>query len=587
MGKAPTKEGDLGVSDREEIWGDRKRSPYTGQPGKNKKRRNNGASERKWKHPQKGPPSSSKKDPQSFPHGDGDDAKRTPSIVGLNVCLPASPSSILDRMVGGGCRLGAVASNHLLYAISHLVDLAMDSGGKRLRSRLNPSLRDNRKSFEITKDEMRCYINRVSVAASAGPKTTTLMKLLEDLGYVRKLKGGSNIPPCRGTTYAFTCKRFVKCELELKRSYVEKCERKLQNLKAKRDTHPLVEIFRSNVRSYSLSDADLELLALHTSYDEDGVDDEAGEDGTKYYFDQYVALKNWDGDTVKAKRGSYYSVYSTIPGCFRVRRRDKDGVHLALVDVSSAFCVFLYKLFQGEIEWEKDRGDFVEKDLRELRAFGDDIEHRSVYEKFGKTGFLSLMNASEEIGHIGETAEKFAAEYPLLARRLRRMKKRNKQKLYHLLLKEQTKVMEKATLQCRERGFDAMILGDELDVPEHEAYRVKDLLLALLHEETGLSASVKISFKSADGVRSERFKFADNNPVMMPIYPAAPIDEAIVERAAELFVIVRISAKRDGQRFWVSEDKAIAAAHLFSNVVSNRLGTDACPRIVCDEKHAA
>ena len=587
MRKAPTKEGDLGVSDREEIWGDRKRSPYTGQPGKNKKRRNNGASERKWKHPQKGPPSSSKKDPQSFPHGDGDDAKRTPSIVGLNVFLPASPSSILDRMVGGGCRLGAVASNHLLYAISHLVDLAMDSGGKRLRSRLNPSLRDHPKSFEVTKDEMRCYINRVSVAASAGHKTTTLMKLLEDLGYVRKLKGGSNIPPCRGTTYAFTCKRFVKCELELKRSYVEKCERKLQNLKAKRDTHPLVEIFRSNVRSYSLSDADLELLALHTSYDEDGVDDEAGEDGTKYYFDQYVALKNWDGDTVKAKRGSYYSVYSTIPGCFRVRRRDKDGVHLALVDVSSAFCVFLYKLFQGEIEWEKDRGDFVEKDLRELRAFGDDIEHRSVYEKFGKTGFLSLMNASEEIGHIGETAEKFAAEYPLLARRLRRMKKRNKQKLYHLLLKEQTKVMEKATLQCRERGFDAMILGDELDVPEHEAYRVKDLLLALLHEETGLSASVKISFKSADGVRSERFKFADNNPVMMPIYPAAPIDEAIVERAAELFVIVRISAKRDGQRFWVSEDKAIAAAHLFSNVVSNRLGTDACPRIVCDEKHAA
>ena len=587
MGKAPTKEGDLGVSDREEIWGDRKRNPYTGQPGKNKKRRNNGASERKWKHPQKGPPSSSKKDPQSFPHGEGDDAKRTPSIVGLNVCLPASPSSILDRMVGGGCRLGAVASNHLLYAISHLVDLAMDSGGKRLRSRLNPSLRDHPKSFEVTKDEMRCYINRVSVAASAGPKTTTLMKLLEDLGYVRKLKGGSNIPPCRGTTYAFTCKRFVKCELELKRSYVEKCERKLQNLKAKRDTHPLVEIFRSNVRSYSLSDADLELLALHTSYDEDGVDDEAGEDGTKYYFDQYVALKNWDGDTVKAKRGSYYSVYSTIPGCFRVRRRDKDGVHLALVDVSSAFCVFLYKLFQGEIEWEKDRGDFVEKDLRELRAFGDDIEHRRVYEKFGKTGFLSLMNASEEIGHIGETAEKFAAEYPLLARRLRRMKKRNKQKLYHLLLKEQTKVMEKATLQCRERGFDAMILGDELDVPEHEAYRVKDLLLALLHEETGLSASVKISFKSADGVRSERFKFADNNPVMMPIYPAAPIDEAIVERAAELFAIVRISAKRDGQRFWVSEDKAIAAAHLFSNVVSNRLGTDACPRIVCDEKHAA
>ena len=74
---------------------------------------------------------------------------------------------------------------------------------------------------------------------------------------------------------------------------------------------------------------------------------------------------------------------------------------------------------------------------------------------------------------------------------------------------------------------------------------------------------------------------------MMPIYPAAPIDDAIVERAAELFATVRIPAKRDGQRFWVSEDKAIAAAHLFSNVVSNLLGTDACPRIVCDEKHAA
>jgi len=575
------------MSESEGTRGDSRRSPYIGEPGKNKKRRNKGASKRKWEHPQKGPSQLSKKDPQSLQKGEQDDAKGTPSIVRRNVCLPASPSSLLDRMVGGGCRLGAVASNHLLYAVSHLVDLAMDSGGKRLRSRLNPSLRDHPKSFEVTKDEMRCYINRVSVVASAGPKTTTLMKLLEDLGYVRKLKGGSNIPPCRGTTYAFTCKRFVKCEMELKRSYVEKCERKLQNLKIKRDAHPLVEIFRSNVRAYSLSEEDLELLALHTSYDEEGVEDEAGKDGTKYYFDQYVALKNWDGDTVKAKRGSYYSVYSTIPSCFRVRRRDKDGVYLALVDISSAFCVFLYKLFQGEIEWEKDRGDFVEKDLRELRAFGDDIEHRRVYEKFGKKGFLSLMNASEGIGHIGETAEKFAAEYPLLARRLRRMKKRNKQKLYHLLLKEQTKVMEKATLQCREWGFDTMILGDELDVPEHEAYRVKDLLLALIHEETGLHAWMKISFRSADGLRSERFKFANNNPAMMPIYPAVPIEETIVERASELFAIVRIPAKRDGQRFWVPEDKAVVAAHLFSNVVSNRLGMDACPRIVCDKKYAA
>jgi len=73
----------------------------------------------------------------------------------------------------------------------------------------------------------------------------------------------------------------------------------------------------------------------------------------------------------------------------------------------------------------------------------------------------------------------------------------------------------------------------------------------------------------------------------MPIYPSVPIEETIVERASELFAMVRIPAKRDGQRFWVPEDKAIAAANLYENVVSNRLGTDACPRIVCDEKHAA
>jgi hypothetical protein len=47
-------------------------------------------------------------------------------------------------------------------------------------------------------------------------------------------------------------------------------------------------------------------------------------------------------------------------------------------------------------------------------------------------------------------------------------------------------MMEEGAAQCLEWGFDAQILGDELEVPESEIMRIKDLMLDLIFKHTGL-----------------------------------------------------------------------------------------------------
>ena len=106
---------------------------------------------------------------------------------------------------------------------------------------------------------------------------------VEKTGIIDKLKGPSNIPPCRGTTYAFICKRFRKYEVLIQSDFIRNAKAKVGALIKARDNHPLVLIYRANVEQYSLSDEDLERLIYYIGFDLEG--------NPKFYGTQYAAIK--------------------------------------------------------------------------------------------------------------------------------------------------------------------------------------------------------------------------------------------------------------------------------------------------------
>jgi hypothetical protein len=251
--------------------------------------------------------------------------------------------------------------SHFLAAISHCVDLANDKEYKKKRGKQNPWLRDSPKSFEMTTKEARKFLNRITFEKGLSKKTTTLMAFLEDAEIITKIKVGRKTHPSRGTTYAFTCKRFKTHDVQMNPDFIPNAKEKVSDLIEERSNHPLVEIYKANIERNSLSEEDIERLSYYIGFDA------AGE--PKFYGSQYLELKNWDG-SVNVKPGSYHSVYSRLPDVLRARRRDENGVYLALVDISSAHAVFLHKLFADEIERDQKAGKNTTQDQYELGQFG-------------------------------------------------------------------------------------------------------------------------------------------------------------------------------------------------------------------------
>ena len=491
-------------------------------------------------HDKEGLQTASKKDPKvkkrKASSSMGKSSKGTTSMVGCPVIplpLPVSPSSLLSSLSSSFVLIGPLGFTHFLHALSHLVGLAKDKQYKKKRAKLNPSLRNDPKSFEVTKEESRKFFNRVNFGDCQPRKSTTFLNFLVEIGVITKIKSARRTSPSRGATYAFTCDRFKEYPISVSPDYIEKSKAKVTAMIKERDNHPLVQIYRANVKQYSLSEEDIERLPYYIGLDDEGE--------PKFYEPQYLSIKNWDGIT-KAKRGSYHSIYSQIPDVFRVRRRDENGVYLALVDISSAHAVFLYWLLKVEILRDKEKGLNVEKDLYEIEQFGKDVSLRRLYDKFAKKPFLSLLNAWDGIEAVEEVANDFQRQYPLTAQRLSNTKSRNKNKLYHLLHPMVNALMEEAVWVCKEWGFDAMILGDELDVPEHEALRVKDLLLDLIFEHTGLETWVKVTTREGD----QRFRYQTKAPCPEGLCPNCWSENKAI-RIESPFPCGHIKAKTDCQ----------------------------------------
>ena len=77
------------------------------------------------------------------------------------------------------------------------------------------------------------------------------MAFLVDAEIITKIKVGRKTHPSRGTTYAFTCKRFKTYEVQMNPDFTPNAKEKLSALIEERSNHPLVEIYKANVGRYS------------------------------------------------------------------------------------------------------------------------------------------------------------------------------------------------------------------------------------------------------------------------------------------------------------------------------------------------
>jgi hypothetical protein len=107
----------------------------------------------------------------------------------------------------------------------------------------------------------------------------------------------------------------------------------------------------------------------------------------------------------------------------------------------------------------------------------------------------------------------------------------------------QTIMMEEGAAQCLEWGFDAQILGDELEVPESQIMRVKDLMLDLIFKHTGLEGWVKVTIHDKE---DQRFRYQTKAPCPEDLCPNCWSENKAI-RIESPFPCGHIKAKTDCQ----------------------------------------
>ena len=146
--------------------------------------------------------------------------------------------------------------------------------------------------------------------------------------------------------------------------------------------------------------------------------------------------------------------------------------------------------------------------------------------------------------------------------------------------------MEEAVLLCKESwGFNAVILGDELIVPEAFRYEVKDLMQRLVFEHAQFKGSIKVTTREGE----ESFmhpdlvpESSDPNPVIdgrceiegkmhdVCSIGTEGLAPEIIERMQQLLKTMRTPAKFTKEKLFVPTIKGPSTENLLNNVISNR-----------------
>jgi hypothetical protein len=146
--------------------------------------------------------------------------------------------------------------------------------------------------------------------------------------------------------------------------------------------------------------------------------------------------------------------------------------------------------------------------------------------------------------------------------------------------------MEEAVLLCKESwGFNAVILGDELIVPEAFRYEVKDLMQRLVFEHAQFKGSIKVTTREGE----ESFMHPDLVPESSGPNPVIDgrceiegkmhdvcsigtegLAPEIIERMQQLLKAMRTPAKFTKEKLFVPTIKGPSTENLLNNVISNR-----------------
>ena len=301
----------------------------------------------------------------------------------------------------------------------------------------------------------------------------------------------------------FTCKKYQRYNVLIDPKWQDEIQAKRDKMFQRRASRPEWQSYKRVNSEFRLSKEGLdELKTLEI--------DKGGK--TKTYEREHDAIVNGTYP-IKQRSGGYYSEHNNIPDVMRVQRQNKLGERLAISDQSSAHGFFFHVMMAEIISHAEERGTRdVSKAKYDLGQFGKDLTKRRLYDLIPKPDFVAMLNArygQYTQPSVKEAFHKFEKLYPAIYPIFLSLKKRHDHKLFLPITHRQTIMMEEGSAKCLEWGFDAQILGDELEVPESQIMRVKDLMLDLIFKHTGLEAWVKITIH---GKEDERFRYQTKTP---------------------------------------------------------------------------
>lgn len=219
-------------------------------------------------------------------------------------------------------------------------------------------------------------------------------------------------------------------------------------------------------------------------------------DRTKFHIEN---IKNKSGFFTESQRtGRQYNFVTNMPKWLR-QQLTHNGERLIEIDISQCQPTFLASLYQ-----EEDPNDVLER-----RTYSDFIQSNNIYEYFNKKMFYPIKNDEKQLMkeaflmplfggshmHGMEIFKKFAAEFPILAARIRYVKRFNNSNLaFFLQEKEARAIIHGVIKNLYEDHIWSICVHDAVICKKEDQERV----IREINENVLLIAGVKPKLKIDD-----------------------------------------------------------------------------------------
>ena len=379
--------------------------------------------------------------------------------------------------------------------------------------------------YETSAKEARCFVKELSVSG----KPTALPKVLDDIGLTKKHRGYT--PSEQAIRREFVgdvsdCFEILPCDM----AWGDKTVSKLQDMYSGFLERPELAHIKDSYNKLSFLNEDI--LEVRDRY---GLSRKSKELGFHYkgYAESILNGEPW---RLTPKGNRVYAYVRGFPPDFRIRGffDYKNGIeHVCLVDLKSSHPTVLGKVLDDYLRKQREKGVCVDNALYELDQYRSLIHSGTMYEqiqgpekrKESKLKFQKWLNG--EGWHYKEIDGWFEGVFPELFCVIRGFKSSPSfTPIHEHLRKIEAKAIMRIVELCGTLGIPAVPIIDEIMVPESEGAKVANLLLNIVFNQTELKSVVSVDYydENEEGFAMEEvLKYSGNKDVATvsepPPYP--------------------------------------------------------------------